>query len=1082
MPELNLYTSNRLEILADRLARILEDPLQSPMTPEIIVVQSNGMKRWISLRLAEHFSVWANCRYMFPNAIVSEIFQSIIPEAPGARFFDINVMTWQIMDILPSCIDEANFESLRFYLEDDKGFLKCYQLSAQIADVFDQYLTFRPDMILKWDSGKEMGWQSHLWRLLSKRLTSDHPPRLREIFFKKIADESFIESLDLPQRISVFGISIIPKFHMDILTTLSAYIEINLFLMNPSERYWADIRSEHDIAKSLRDETPRQSTSEELHLEKGNSLLASMGKAGRDFLWTIMEFYDPQDYSVFEDPGSTGLLHLIQSDILNMIDRGVPHDEQGVHKSIDDLTADNSISIHSCHSPMREVEVLYDFLLELFNNNDELEPRDILVMTPDIETYSPFIQTVFGAPGALHIPFSITDISIRKENRAADTFLAVLDLASSRFEASRVLDILESDHIQDRFGLFSGDFELIRKWVSGTRICWGIEASDRERIGLPKFDENTWNAGINRLLLGYAMPGNNEITFHDILPYDNIEGNESLILGKFINFFNTLSNHIGNLKNRHTLKEWYDILLSILDNLFSSDEHNEDMQSLRNSINRFFSIEEESGFDGQIELAVVKSWFENVLSDEVSGSGFLTGHVTFCTMLPMRSIPFKVVSLLGMNDNAFPRTYRTPSFNLIAKHPKRGDRFQRYDDRYLFLESIISARESLYISYVGQSIQDNSGIPPSVVVSELIDYIEQAFIIPGEKISDHIISKHRLQAFSTRYFENDKRLFSYSSENFTACRNILQPRRKPAPFISGKLCEQDEKMEVIELNDLIKFFNNPAKHLLNQKLGIFLDDDVSIIEDREPFDVLGLNKYLIEQEIIERHLLDNDIEPLYNIMRSSGQLPHGRTGELSFKSLIPGVRDFGRNVKPYIIGDRLEPCSIDLDIAGFRLVGKIDNIWQSGFVYYRYAEAKAKDRLKAWLLHLALNAAQESSYPTKSYLICKDASWEMANLENSRDILKVFIEIYHKGRNELLKFFPETSYDYARYLREKNSHEFALKKANFNWEGNERGYMERNDPYFNLSFRAIEPLDKEFIELSLLVYGSLLTYQEKIQR
>ncbi|MDY6933756.1 MAG: exodeoxyribonuclease V subunit gamma [Spirochaetota bacterium] len=1087
MPELKLYMSNRLEILADRLACSLEEPLQSPLIPEIIIVQSRGMKRWISLQLAQRFGIWSNYRFPFPNEMVNEIFQAIFPDTPVDRFFDMDVIAWRIMRLLHQSVSMRESEDLDNYLRGGDYSLKRYQLSVQIANVFDQYLTYRPEMILEWDRGEDNCWQAELWRLIVEELSHSHPPALRGRFLERILDPSILKRVELPERISVFGISSLPSFHMDVLTALSASVDVNLFIMNPSQKYWADISSERDIAKSLSAGSGESPTAENLHLEKGNSLLASMGKLGRDFLWIIMEYYDPLDHSCFEEPGDDSLLHLIQSDILNMIDRGAsPLEGDTIITDITEewIRDDKSVTIHSCHSPMREIEVLKDFLLDLFNSSPELEPRDIIVMTPDIEAYSPFIQSVFQAStdDSQSIPFSIADMSIRRESRVIDTFFAVLDLAGGRFEASRVLDIIECEEVLQRFNLQSSDIELIRRWVSETHICWGVEARDRGEKGLPEFRENTWNAGIDRLLLGYAMSGNGESMFMDILPYENIEGSESLILGRFIELSRMLSDHVSSLVNLYTLSQWDEVLLSILDNLFLDGEDAGDIQILREAISRLIAIEEESNIHEKLELVVVRTWLEHALNQDRALTGFLSGRVTFCAMLPMRSIPFKVVCLIGMNNDAFPRTTKAVSFDLIANNPKRGDRSKRIDDRYLFLESIISARETLFISYIGQGIQDNSDIPPSVLVSELIDYIEQGFKIPDGIITDHILFKHRLLAFSSRYFDNSGNLFSYSEENLRACKVMLNERKQSTHFIIGRLSGYDGEDKVIDLNNLIKFFSNPAKHLLTSRLGIYLDERSNRIIDREPFHIDSLDKYYIEQKICSRFLKVSDIDSLYGIIRSEGLLPHGMIGHATFKNLIPEIQRFGKNVKSHMNGEMLDPLDVNLDIYGYKLIGRIQNIWPTALLCLHYTKANAMDKLKAWVLHLILNALNLGSSSKKTILICKDSTWEMEPLNNAFDLLEKLLHIYDKGKDEILHFFPTTSCEYALWILKEYSHKEALNRAIQKWEGSDFSRGDREDPYYNLSFGRVDPFESDFAELSKEVFMPLLTHQIRLEK
>lgn len=1080
MPGFHFYTSNQLEKLTDELARVLEEPLSSPLIPEFIMIQSLGMKRWLSLELARRFGVWAHCRFLFPNEVVREVFEALLSDVPRGRFLEPETMIWKIMKHLPRRVEKPGFRSLKNYLGEGKNTLKAYQLSAQIANVFDQYLTYRPEMILNWERGEDADWQAELWRALGEGLSLRHPPALRESFLQAIQNPSGFKARSLPERISIFGVSTLPPFHLEVIIALSEHVEVNLFHLNPSREYWADVLSDREIDRKLRGGAEDAMSAQDLHLESGNSLLASMGHLGRDFLSLIMD-YDPAEHHLFQDPGNDSLLHAVQSDILNLVDR---ENSTGAGKGAaipgDKILSDTSIRINSCHSPMREVEVLYDYLLDLFNRSD-LKPREILVMTPDLESYSPFIQAVFDAPAdeRHRIPFSIAGRLFRLESRAVNTFIAVIELAGSRFEADRILDILGCDDVLRRFDLMPGDADLMRRWVRDTRIRWGIDGDDRSRRGLPGLKENTWRAGLERILLGYAMPGRGEMLFNGILPYDDIEGGETATLGKFMLFIDRLFSSVFSLEKNHTLTVWSETLLLLLESLFQFDDETEyDAQMIRNVLNRLRSIEEESDFHDEIDIAVLRSFLEHAFNRESRGSEFITGGVTFCSMLPMSGIPFRVICMIGMNDAIFPRTSISPGFDRIPEEPRRGDRSLRDEDRYLFLGSILSAREKLYISYTGQGIQDNSRIPPSVLVSELLDYIE-GFDATGKRIRDHLVIEHRLQGFSAGYFKGDE-LFSYSEDNFQACRVALADRRKPEPFITGNLPLPEEDERVLTLKDLIQFFLNPARYLMIRRLGIRMDDRSPVVEKREPISLHWLDRYRLEEQICEYLLSNRDIEHLYHISRAEGVLPHGKVGEYSFRSLMPDVEWFTRRVKFYMTGEKLKPCEVNLDITGYRLIGTIDDIWEKGMLQFRYARGGARDRLRAWIMHLAFNAAADGAYPLKSFLICKDHSWETEAIRESREMLKALISIYHSGLTGDLYFFPESSLEYARAIQGGALPVDALRKAVAVWEGSAYSRGEGEDPYCELLSRGGAPLGEAFAELSIQVFKPLLTFQGEI--
>ncbi len=1088
MPGINLYTSNRLEVLAGRLADVAGGPLSSPLDAEIIVVQSRGMERWLSLFLARRFGIWANAKYPFPNSFIRDMFGLILPGAPGGAVYEKPAMTWRIMRLLPECTGKKSFESLARYLAGEREELKLYQLSARIADTFDQYLTYRPEMVLGWEAGEGDDWQAELWRMLAKEAPGGHKAALLRAFTEKVRAMPLAMDAELPRRVCVFGIPALPRFHLQVLDELSRYIEVNFFLLNPSKEYWGDIKSEYEIQRALQRPGASGMTAEELYLEKGNSLLSSMGKMGRDLLWILMDMspsVNPMD--AFADPGEDSLLHAIQSDILNMRDRGGTGDSAAPKLPLPAGAAgpDRSVSIHSCHSPMRETEALHDFLLDLFNGDPGLNPRDILVMTPDIETYAPYIQAVFDSPGdeAHRIPYAIADRRARSGSPLIETFMTVLGLHGGRLTSGEVLGVLECPEVLRRFGLLPGDLEIARTWVWNTNIRWGTDASAKERLDLPATSENTWRAGLDRLLLGYALPGDGENFFRGILPYDDIEGGEARVMGNFVGFFDTLSECVAGLDAKYTPAEWAGALSGLAERLFLPDaESRNDMQVLRDSLNDLIKIQEESSYTRPLGIDVVTALLKSAFESAQEGRNFFTGGVTFCAMMPMRSIPFRVICLLGMNDTAFPRNPAAAGFDLMAARPQRGDRSKRDEDRYIFLETIVSAREMLYISYVGQSLRDNSSMPPSVLVSELEEYIRQAFTSGGDDAPHGLVTRHRLQSFSPRYFEGSRTLFSYSGENCAAAEALVLERREPAPFLTSPLPAADPPAAVA-LPDFIRFFENPSRALLRTRLGIRLDPSDAPPEEREPMELDALERYLISQEMMGRLLGEKDCEHLYRIHRASGRLPHGTPGEVAFRRILPGVEGFVRDIRSRIGGAAASQAGLDIELSKFRITGTLDTVYPECLLLYRYATTRARDRLGAWINHLALCAS--GAVPGRTILLCKDAEWVMEPVENARGLLEALAGIFLRGSNELLRFFPEASLAFASALQNDGDEAGGLVRAGKAWEGNDRVPGEGADQYFNLCFGRLDGgmiFDEEFTKLSLDVFLPMLSNQKEAGR
>jgi exodeoxyribonuclease V gamma subunit len=807
--------------------------------------------------------------------------------------------------------------------------------------------------------------------------------------------------------------------------------------------------------------------------------------------------FDSELYEQFEDVDGGSALNAIQADILYLRDRKVsaeqallltmpPQISSGNHEDSDTKrkTAipaqskpqrDRSIQIHSCHSPLREMEILYDNLLALFEADPDLLPRDIIVMTPDIESYAPYVHIVFDSPenDALRIPYSIADQSVKAEGRLIAGFLSILDLKTSRFGASQILNLVELPGIKEKFGLKESDVQKVEQWILDTNIRWGIDADSRRRLGLPGYDQNTWEAGIKRFLLGYAMPGNDEELFAGILPYDNLEGSEVQGLGKFLTFLEILFSYRVKLQKPRSLKKWHLTLVSILDQLILLNEESEpEIQLLRSALEDLAHKQDISGFDGALDLDVIRAHLEDLLAKRSVVYGFLKGGVTFCAMLPMRSIPFKVICLVGMNSDAFPRDTRPLGFDLMARNPRKGDRSRRIDDKYLFLESLISARKVFYISYVGQSIQDNTRIPPSTLVSELLDILETGFGIP----EDQSVIRHRLQPFNPDYFKQESDLFSYSAENLIAARQLTD-QKDQRPFISKALSIPSPDWKSITIERLCTFFMNPVKYLLQQRLGVFIDKKLPIPEERENFNLDNLQKYLIGQDLLKSRLSGSDITNNLSIQMAKGVLPHGNVGRYVIEELSRETDIFIRTMNHFTNDETIGDIDVDLEINGFYLSGKLTGIHRHGLIRIRYAQKKAKDLLSSWVLHLVLSALKHRQWAPKTILVCKNGTWEFEPLDNGTEFLHDLLQIYWQGLCEPLRLFPEASYAYAHQRLTRNkSQESALNAARSRWLGNQFQKGESEDPYFKRCFKHTDPLGSDFEKMALEIFSHILAH------
>jgi len=1067
-----------MEVLAEKLAELIRTPLSSPLQPEIVIVQSKGMERWVSMELARHNGICANVSFPFPNVFIQNIVHIFFPNLPDRTLFDRDVLTFCIMKLLPACIEQPGFDSLKAYLKNNGRGLKQFQLSEKIADVFDQYLVFRPEMIFSWESGKKDHWQARLWRKLVSETESTHRARLRADLMKALLPQADFGPI-LPERVSIFGISHLPEFHTKIFSALSRHISVNLFLMNPCREFWSDIVSNREKKHIRKTYNGKGTKVTDLHLNTGNRLLAAMGTQGRDFFSSISGL--GSDFNeAYVQPGEKTLLNRVQTDILNLDDRA-GQDGKGYAEASRDLPEyDKSIVFHSCHSPMREIEILHNNLLAMFEEDSDLAPRDIIVMTPDIDLYAPYIQAVFSSPvdASLKIPFSIADQSVRRERRLIDGFLSLLDLKGTRFEAPKMTALLEYASIRETFDLGEQDLEKIEKWIRESGIRWGIDAKNRESLGFPAYPENTWQFGMDRLLLGVAMPGYGRRMFSEILPYDHVEGHDAILLGKFLEFVDRVINWIGGFDNNLSIGDWSETLLSLIDELFTANDDTEkDMQAIRFQLEELSKIQKLSGFSTPVAFEIVRTYLQHQLETEGAGTGFISGGVTFCAMLPMRSIPFKVVCLIGMNTDAFPRESRRVAFDLIGKYPKPGDRSRRDDDRYLFLEAIISARCKFYISFVGQSIQDNTRIPPSVLVSELIDYITEG----DEGPETDIVTRHPLQAFSIDYFTDDNvRLFSYSEENLAAAAGLNGPKEAPH-FISEGLSTPPAEWRWVEVHQLAHFFSNPARFLLQKRLGVYLEDTIPSIAERENFHLDPLQRYILGQNLVDGRLTGMAPDRMKQLHRAGGMLPHGNVGEVVYTELYLDAESFIQRIDRFDIGEKLEPLKVALNLSEFHLSGDLDHRHQNGLLRVRYSKTKAKDLVNAWILHLVYCASRDG-IPQTTFLICKDSGWQFSPVDDSKDRLHHLLELYWKGISKPLHLFPESSLEYCRQISKGKLRRDARAAARKKWEGNpfSGGWGESDDQYYSVCFRTVDPIDEAFENLSTTTFDPLLNHCREI--
>jgi exonuclease V gamma subunit len=1193
-PGCRTILGNRLEDLVDFLADAVGRPLDDPLEPECVIVQSQGMARYLSLELAKRWNICANMRFRFPVVFFYDLFQLLLKDTPGEYPFAKEAMVWKLMDILPGFAEQFQGGPVAGYLSDGRV-LKRYQLAEQIAYHFDQYLIFRPDMITAWERGETMlpgldheMWQSLLWRELVGRIGGDnHRASLTQRFLGRLAT---LDSLPkgFPQRISVFGISSLPPMYMNILSALGQHMPLDLYLLSPCKEYWADIVS---LKEKARLAVKQGIDVDAGHVETGNDLLASLGRLGRDFqnLLVAGGLLD-KDRQIFVEPGEDTLLHEMQGDILRM--ENPPEEGRG------EFELDDSVRIASCHSPMREMEVLHDHLLERFQKRPELAPEDIVVMCPDIGTYAPYIQAVFGGRRgeATFIPFHIADQTREQEHPAVRGFFQVLDLTTSRFEASAVLSLLDSPFFREKAGLGMDDVDVVRAWVTGAGINWGTNETFKQQLGLPGYRENTWVAGIERMLLGVMMPGKiwetgdgkglesggeglkmegsaqcavrsaqekrwetgdgrpetgerekgrrerrmerrmsvgANLVFAQtgtsrrkrkeagereagereagereagecrgtacrallaesretrdrgretaegsgkwgdvIVPFDLIEGGQAEVLGRLVEFLRVLFAHVGNLDHPRSAGQWREDLTRLVRDLMQAGEVlAEGLLELVTGIEDVFARADGSGFDGELDFSTVRYLLKGAFKDVSSGGRFLSGGVTFCTLQPMRSIPFRVVCLAGLSDGAFPRQDRSPGFDLIRAASRKGDRSLRMDDRYLFLEALISARDEIYFSYLGQDVRDNTDLPPSVLLSEVMDYLDRYYPVDQGTLSEILTVKHRLQGFHPSYFDPDSCCTSYVRDNLEGAVRLLQPRIS-SPFIQGELADREESIRDLRLDALLAFWKNPARFLVQRRLGITLHAGQEGLQDVEPLERMDfLTGYLLGEELM--HADQGQWEEAFVRARGTNVLPPGNMGRRQFDALLDDVAAMRVRVEDITGGaGRLEALCGTIVCANHDVQAVLGEVFSSGQVLGRFAKAKGKDFLAAWINHLALQLLAPNREMRTTWMIARDGTWRFDPVDDALSILENLLALFDQGQRECLHFFPESSHTFV--VESRKDIVKGRKKAREKWLGSDYSSSEKDDAYFSLCFRDVDALDDRFEDLADRVFGPIV--------
>lgn len=1070
---LRIVRSNRTERLFEHLLEEICRP-RDPLTREVIVLQDMGMARWLAHRIAEATGVAANLEFLVPAELAHRLYKAWFGTEVASQNWSKDFIFWSVLRELPALYEMPECRRIKEYLGEAIDWARKYQLAKRIAEVFHRYLVYRPEMIIRWEEdhnreelrGKhdDLYWQVILWRRIAKSTEMPHQARLYAQFCESVREgRGPIEPEILPERVFVFGVTALAPVHVDLLEGLSRFRDVTIYHLNPCREYWGDIPGRN------RDEVVGL---EDFYRDQPNPMMASWAQAGRFLLDRLLDIQEVEEVDCFEEPSGKSMLEALQLDILNLDFKVSP---------MPPPPDDRSLQIHVCHSPMREIQVLHDRIAALLEERPHLSPEDFVVMAPDIDVYAPYVEAVFGSRKDPKIPWNLSERLPIMEDPLLESLVGLLKLPRWRCTTTEIMSLLERIPIARRFGLDEVPLNVLRRWVGESGIRWGIDGDMKVEIELPGERANTWRMGLERLLAGYSLPPG-ELFFEDVLSYPHVEGTDAEAVGGLCELIDRIAHWRKKLSESYTPAEWRLLLNDLIDDFFFPDPGTEaSIAHFRRAVDAMASSAQEAGFGERVPVNFVESFVRDFLSSAPSMKRFLSGGVTFCNLSPMRAIPFKVVWILGMNGGDFPRADRSPSFDLVALHPRRGDRFRPWEDRFLFLEAFISAREVFAVSYVGRDIRENSEKVPSVLVLDLMDAIDRKWPASGEKVSKRCIVEHPLQPFNPRiYSGSDDNLFSYDP---LWCVDFGGKDETPLePFCGGELgIDEVDNDEVIELNRLVRFFDNPARYFLENSLRIVLPSEEKALEDVEPFNIESLDKYILTEEATWEILRGSDPgDLLERRLRARGVLPHGEAGRICFETILGEASALALKVKELAGEAGLRRRHLLVDVGEFKVKGIVPGTAEKGCLLFRPGKIRGKDRIRLWIYHLLLCCSSDNGEEVLSVFVGREGEKvAVKHVHNAGDYLKTLVDLWKLGRKKPLPFFPNSSWVYAKAVRlgkSGNGSPEEICGGEWNDRYNRRG--EYYDPAVRIAFRGREALNDEFCRVALEVFGPMIEHIE----
>ncbi len=1028
-----LYQSNSLTSLAEQFALSLKRYRVNPLKSESVIIQTTGMETWLTQQCARINNIFAAVDFTRPAKFLLKLNAILTGQSEERTVFESENMRWFIYREITE--NPQRYPLVEQYLSGGEGQLrqqKLFAFASETAEMLDSYILYRPDMLEAWEQDKfaadPMGtelfssqereheaWQRRIWQeMLRFHKESENPGQNPVTVLSNLgrilaaptpSDELIRWSRSVPV-VALFGMSVLPPRYMELFKLLSRHCRVELYVINPSRFYWSDILTDRQVI--YRKKQMQLCNPDKEYLTMGNRLLRNLGESGRDFFHTLYdtaESVNIHEAELFREPAEGTLLGEIQRDILEWHDDGR---EEPVN-----LQGDDSVTVNRCYTPFREVEVLYDYLLSCFEKDPSLTLGDILIVTPDIETYAPLITLQFSRHSRLS--GSVADRSAIAQSSVLQLVKEILLLPETTFSAPVVISLFE------QYVRFTGEElsiqeeQKVKRWVEESSIRWGVDGAFWKARAGSEFgsDRFSWKSGMTRMFQGFAGGDGS----FDVPSYSEIEGSDGELLGRLASFVRTVT-RLRDMSGRSlSVQEWSAVLTSWFRELFLFDEgENEDMSDpvLSQIIQRVQRLElqvavtlmENSSL--KIRFSTIRSALFTLLEEEEGSQGFLRGDITFASTLPLRSIPFRIVGCIGLNYDLFPRVGNALSFDLIRASRQRGDRDTRQNDLYLFLETIISAEDKFYMSCTAFNEKSGEEQPPSSVVDQLESYIEENYHFNGESPLRTICTTHPLHPFSLEYLREGCKLFTYQKRWFPS---IAQEKLFEESLFTHELSVETNSVSSLTL---INYLTDPLKDLFENLLSFRLPKLENELPEEEPFKTDNLRDYILRDAALRSAVQGtNELKDVTDTLYFKGELPAGAAYEVNRMEIEAAVEGFMNRIPQSIIGQQPEKDSFKGEIGGVTFMLESDLLYSDGETSYlidagdlRYTKKtgmveKLKRYFRLYLSHLIGNSRGEKS----TMLITRDSRVHFPALtpEEARSSLEQLVTLYTNSR---LKFLP----------------------------------------------------------------------------